>query len=433
MGITGSHELHSGVDTLVLSGELVRGLRERFELISDSFGFDREEIRTLYKAKPDQVDLIFELFDPHNRGKVDAYEFIAGMIIISEASLEMKADILFELYDFDHSKNLSYDELIIMLRTSMNALCYLTDNQPITMEELEQSTTEAFAKIDTNKDNSISLGEWISFITRFSEVINFLEAAQVITLEDKRPNFGTDDSPEMDSDLENETNRDIKRTAVQERVKNGVEVLDDTPFLIESVGEGDQFLAVKPWEGVVKNSVPSNYQPKKGDDDPPSASLELEYVHGYRCHDVRNNLRYTQNDEIAYHTAAVGIVLNPIANTQKHFISHTDDIIAFDVNVSGTMAATGEVGRTPLMTVWNTDTMECVKSFKGLFKKGISNVAFSPDGSKVAGVGVDEDHCVFVYDIGKGSGKPGPMQNVYASGKAGKETFLVIPPPFWPL
>ena len=25
---------------------------------------------------------------------------------------------------------------------------------------------------------------------------------------------------------------------------------------------------------------------------PPNASLELEYIYGYRCHDSRNNLRY---------------------------------------------------------------------------------------------------------------------------------------------
>ena len=86
-----------------------------------------------------------------------------------------------------------------------------------------------------------------------------MEALQLITLEDKRPNFASDDQPEMDSDLENETQRDLQRSVVHERVKDGVDVLDDTPFLLETVGEGDQFLAVKPWEGVVKNSVPTNY------------------------------------------------------------------------------------------------------------------------------------------------------------------------------
>ena len=51
-------------------------------------------------------------------------------------------------------------------------------------------------------------------------------------------------------------------------------------------------MAVKPWKGAVKASVPDNYKPCKGEDDPPEANLELEYVYGYRCHDVRDNLRY---------------------------------------------------------------------------------------------------------------------------------------------
>lgn len=352
MGISQSNQLHPGVQSLVISGDQASHLRERFELISDSFGLDREEVTSLYKAKPDQLDTIFEIFDQHGRDKVDAYEFIAGMMIISDASLEVKADLLFELYDFDHSMSITFDELIIMLRTSMNALCYMTNGTPLSMQELEAHTQRLFSKIDVNHDNSISIAEWISFITRDTEVVKILEALELVTGEDIRPNFGTEEDPEMDSDLENETSRrEYSRSAVQERVKEGVETLDETPFLLEQVGEGDQFLAVKPWEGVVKNSVPTGYRPKKGDDDPPDANLELEYIHGYRCHDVRNNLRYSNRGEVVYHTAAVGIVLNQGTNTQKHFIAHTDDIISFDIHPQGTLAVTGEIGRTPLLTV----------------------------------------------------------------------------------
>lgn len=73
-------------------------------------------------------------------------------------------------------------------------------------------------------------------------------------------------------------------------------------------------MAVKPWEGVVRHSQPSDYKPKRGEDDPPDANLELLYVHGYRCHDVRNNLRYSASGEVVYHTAAVGITTNPETN-----------------------------------------------------------------------------------------------------------------------
>ena len=52
-------------------------------------------------------------------------------------------------------------------------------------------------------------------------------------------------------------------------------------------------MAVKPWQGVVDHSVPSRYRPSPKDGEAPDADLELEYIHGYRCHDTRNNLGFT--------------------------------------------------------------------------------------------------------------------------------------------
>ena len=37
-------------------------------------------------------------------------------------------------------------------------------------------------------------------------------------------------------------------------------------FQMEAVS-GDSFMAVKPWLGVVKNSVPTNYKRQKGDNE----------------------------------------------------------------------------------------------------------------------------------------------------------------------
>ena len=59
--------------------------------------------------------------------------------------------------------------------------------------------------------------------------------------------------------------------------------------------EGDQFMAVKPYEGVRRNMVPTGYKPSKKDMSPPEAQLDLEYVYGYRCHDTRNNLFYSHD------------------------------------------------------------------------------------------------------------------------------------------
>lgn len=53
--------------------------------------------------------------------------------------------------------------------------------------------------------------------------------------------------------------------------------------------EGDQFMAVKPWKGAIK--PPTNIVYKSTGKAPP-VTLELDYAHGYRTKDCRNNLKY---------------------------------------------------------------------------------------------------------------------------------------------
>ena len=67
-------------------------------------------------------------------------------------------------------------------------------------------------------------------------------------------------------------------------------------------------MAVKPYLGAVKNSQPSDFV--EMDLKEPNSNLELEFVHGYRCFDTRNNIFYKNNDEILFHSAGVGIKMN---------------------------------------------------------------------------------------------------------------------------
>lgn len=72
----------------------------------------------------------------------------------------------------------------------------------------------------------------------------------------------------------------------------------------------DEFMAIKPFVGVVKNSVPSDFDSKKVNMNEPNANLELEFVHGYRCFDTRNNIFYIDENNIAFHTAGIGVTMN---------------------------------------------------------------------------------------------------------------------------
>jgi len=77
----------------------------------------------------------------------------------------------------------------------------------------------------------------------------------------------------------------------------------------EMMGEGDEFMAVKPWLGAIKE--PSGYgDPPKGFDKAPKATPVLQHVFGYRAKDCRNNCFYNKEGKIIYNAAAVGIKMS---------------------------------------------------------------------------------------------------------------------------
>lgn len=48
-----------------------------------------------------------------NSNRIDSYEFICGLAILSHATLAEKAESIFKLYDFDNSQLLNQDEMVV--------------------------------------------------------------------------------------------------------------------------------------------------------------------------------------------------------------------------------------------------------------------------------------------------------------------------------
>lgn len=149
----------------------------------------------------------------------------------------------------------------------------------------------------------------------------------------------------------------------------------------------------------------------------PNVNLDIQYVYGYRSYDTRDNLRYSPNGDIVYHTAGCGISLNKNKNTMKVTTAHNDDITCLDLNMSQNIVATGEMGRHPSLIVWDPATMETKAVFKGNLEKNIGAVAISKSGKYVAATSESDYHEIAVYDIAKNSlvafGK-GPRSVVYS-------------------
>ena len=135
----------------------------------------------------------------------------------------------------------------------------------------------------------------------------------------------------------------------------------------------------------------------------PTTGVSIEYVHGYRGYDCRNNLFFTNEGQIVYHVAAVGILMDLESRTQQHYTGHTDDILCLAMHPSGSIVATGQIGRVPVIHVWDTTTRKTLSILKNGHERGVCAVDFSRDGRRLASVGVDNEHCIAVWDWSKGT------------------------------
>uniref|UniRef100_A0A3Q1BB23 HELP domain-containing protein n=1 Tax=Amphiprion ocellaris TaxID=80972 RepID=A0A3Q1BB23_AMPOC len=182
------------------------------------------------------------------------------------------------------------------------------------------------------------------------------------------------DVPELDSDIEQETQINYDRQVYKE----------DLPQLRQQSREKKQQV------GSLKR--------QKG----PDQGLRLQFVHGYRGYDCRNNLFYTQGGEVLYHVAAVGVVYNRQLHSQRFYLGHDDDILSLSIHPLKDYAATGQIGRDPAIHVWDIQTLKCLSLLKGFHQRGVCALDFSADGKSLVSVGIDDRHSIVVWDWKRG-------------------------------
>ena len=141
-----------------------------------------------------------------------------------------------------------------------------------------------------------------------------------------------EDSDGLD-DLDDDV--DIPNRIMERRVKPKKE-----EEFYEAADEGDEFMAVKPWLGAIKEPT---YEYPKQSRHKPNASIKLEYVHGYRVKDCRQNLFFIDKETLLYHAAAVLIYHNisQRPSEQTLLTDHDDDILSIDYHRESGTVLTG--------------------------------------------------------------------------------------------
>lgn len=297
--------------------------------------------------------MLVKMLDMDGSGSVDSYEFMCAMALLAHGTLEEKSDLIFGLYDFNKSGILEQDELKALMINCMTSLNSMEGKPAPTLEQIEAKTKTLMAAMDRNNDKKISLAEFKAYVVKDKEILSILCNCEIVDKTDLGTDFGhgTGGAPDIDDDLEAECNPLGKKGAADgplaaaeaaRKAKAKDAAKEGSMFDEDEDAEGDQFMAVKPYEGVRRNMVPTGYKPSKKDMSPPEAQLDLEYVYGYRCHDTRNNLFYSHDGtKLLYHAAALGVIYDKATNTQKFFRGHTDDIHCMALHPTEPIIATG--------------------------------------------------------------------------------------------
>merc|ERR1711959_837996 len=84
-------------------------------------------------------------------------------------------------------------------------------------------------------------------------------------------------------------------------------------------------------------------------------------------------------------------------NTQQFFYGHDDDIICAAMHPDGRTIATGQLGKHPVVLVWDSITLELKATLRG-HKRGVTTLNFSASGNTVVSVGQDDNQTVILWD-----------------------------------
>ncbi|KAJ8309286.1 hypothetical protein KUTeg_014160 [Tegillarca granosa] len=136
-------------------------------------------------------------------------------------------------------------------------------------------------------------------------------------------------------------------------------------------------------------------------EEPPNEQLQLEYVHGYRGRDARNNLFCLPSGEVIYFTAAIVVMHNLESDKQRHYIGHTDDVKCLAIHPDKVQIASGQVAGhddhegKPHVRIWNSQTLETIHVIGlGDFERAVCCVSFSKvdNGHQLVAVDDSNDH-----------------------------------------
>jgi microtubule-associated protein-like 6 len=170
---------------------------------------------------------------------------------------------------------------------------------------------------------------------------------------------------------------------------------DETQSAIRDAvdAESGPALVVPPW--VATSSKP----PEGASDEAPKGSLRLDRAIGYRARGCRANIAFVDSNKIVYPVESLAVVYDTATAQQTFYQGHHDSVLCLDYNPTKRLVATGQRGRNGSIHIWSVDEPAGSVALLEGHTRGVGAVAFSPDGARVASVGLDDARRILVHDV----------------------------------
>lgn len=173
------------------------------------------------------------------------------------------------------------------------------------------------------------------------------------------------------------------------------DVLNDRPLAVCLMEEGlEDVSQMQPWQRTI---VAPSRVPAEDSSEPPDV-LELEFVYGYTADRSRQSIMYAPDGDAIFFAAAIAVIMNQKRRAQRYYFEHPSTITAMAVCREEGVVATGDQGEIPTVRVWEAATFKTLCVLEGFHRRGISHLAFSPDGQLLVTVGQDRFRSIAVYE-----------------------------------
>lgn len=359
------------------------------------------------------ITLVEELSQGENSKTIDFMSLCSSVLLLSDVSIEVKADQLFSWIALDpESSAFSFDDFFVAMRSFERGLSHAMGRGSSTEEFVQTVAASWMALADpqhkgsTDSQTRVSNNHFFEFCTNRQHVVRrLLESLAALQVE-QNENAGT---------------------------KEVADTVDS--HLDKGPGGGDEWMANPAWKKTAERMVTAQVK-VANNNTKPSSNLELEWVHGYRGFDCRNNIAYANKtgSQILFSAAALGIVQdnssqNATGRTQKYFGEHGDDILCITscaLANGKTLIASGEIGKKPAIYLYSWQpgvgsqggAFTSLSCMSGYHTKGVTQLAFSADGKVLFSVGAD--YTVAVYNTEEGSKTFGKMVTSSQGPKSSK-------------